>query len=149
PQLSARPRSSAGHGPQLSRRTQFQVREDVPLVRDVVDHVGVVVGVYGADPLVHARSIAGTLWLQRRFRKGFVEIGDDGACLVNREIARLQDWHAVEGMQRQMAWLAHLRLQIMERVWHLLMREDEPHNVNESAAGKAVYNDIRHAALLR
>ena len=58
----------------------------------------------------------------------------------------LQDWHAVEGMQRQMAWLAHLRLQIMERVGHLLMREDEPHNVDESAARKAVYNEIRHAA---
>jgi hypothetical protein len=51
-------------------------------------------------------------------------------------------------MQRQMAWLAHLRLQIMERVWHLLVREDEPHNVDESAARKAVYNEFRHAALL-
>ena len=58
------------------------------------------------------------------FGKVFVQISDDGACLVNCEITMLQDWHAVEGMQRQMAWLAHLRLQIMERVWHLLVRED-------------------------
>src|SRR5262249_45336964 len=84
-----------------------------------------------------------------RVRKGFVQIGDDGACLVNCEISVLQYWHAVEGMHRQMAWLAHLRLQIMERVWHLLMREDEPHNIDESAARKSVYNEIRHAALLR
>src|SRR5262249_1345498 len=112
-------------------------------------HAQVVIGIYGTDPLVHARSIANTLWLQRRVRKGLVQIADDGACLVNCEITMLQDWHAVEGMQRQMAWLAHVRLQIMERVWHLLVREDEPHNVDESAARKAVYNEFRHAALLR
>src|SRR5262249_50608385 len=122
--------------------------KDVPLVRDVVDHVGVVIRVYGADPLVHARSIADVLWLWARFRKGFLQIAEDGACLVNREIAMLKDWHAVERMQREMAWLAHLGLQIMEPVGHLLMREDKPHNVNESAAGKAVHNYIRHAALL-
>jgi hypothetical protein len=61
----------------------------------------------------------------------------------------LQDWHAVEGMQRKMAWLGHLRFQIMEHVRRLLMREDEPHNVNEGAARKAVYNEIRHAAILK
>src|SRR5262249_18010276 len=122
--------------------------KDVPLVRDVVDHVGVVIGIYGTDPVVHARSIADTLWLQRRVRKGFVQIGDDGACLVNCEITMLQYWHAVEGMQRQMAWLAHVRLQIMKPVRHLLIREDEPHNVDERAARKAVYNEVRHAPLL-
>src|SRR5262249_36254995 len=37
--------------------------KDVPFVRDVVDHIGVVIRVYGADPLVHARSIADILWL--------------------------------------------------------------------------------------
>jgi hypothetical protein len=131
----------------VGRNSKFG--KDVPLVRDVVDHVGIEIGIYGTDPLVQARSIADTVWLQRRFRKGLLQIGDDGACLVNREITMLQDWDAVEGMQRQMAWLAHLRLKIMEGVWHLLMREDEPHNVDEGAARKAVYNEIRHAALLR
>src|SRR5262249_50702052 len=61
--------------------------------------------------------------------------------LINREITMPQDWHAVEGMQRKMAWLTHLRLQIMERVWHLLMREDEPHNVDERAARKPIHNE--------
>src|SRR5262249_30015588 len=35
--------------------------KDVPLVRDVVDHVGIVIGVDGTDPLVHARAIADAL----------------------------------------------------------------------------------------
>jgi hypothetical protein len=58
-----------------------------------------------------------------------------------------QDWDAIEGMQRKMAWLTHLRLQIMERVWHLFMREDEPHNVDEGAARKPIHNEIRHAGI--
>src|SRR5262249_27711561 len=140
-------RQGMRHNCLVGRNPKFG--KDVPLVRDVVDHVGVVIGIYGTDPLVHARSIADTFWLQRRFGKGLVQIGHDGPRLVNREIAMLQDWHTVEGMQCQMAWLAHLRLQIMEGVWHLLMREDEPHNVDESAARKAVYDELRHAALLR
>lgn len=29
------------------------------------------------------------------------------------------------------------------------MREDEPNNADKSAARKALYNDIRHAAILK
>src|SRR5262249_10389272 len=140
-------RQGMRHNFLVGRNSKFG--KDVPLVRDVVDHVGIEIGIYGADPLVQARAIAGIPWPQRRLRKGLLQIVDDGACLVNREITMLHDWDAVEGMQRQMAWLAHLRLKIMERVWHLLMREDEPHNVDEGAARKAVYNEFRHAVILR
>ena len=42
----------------------------------------------------HARSIADTLRLQGRLGEALLQIPDDGACLVSREIAMLQDWHA-------------------------------------------------------
>ena len=114
--------------------------KNVPLVRDVVDHVGIVIGIYGTDPLVHARSIADVLWLQCWFWKDLLQIADDSARFINCEIIMLQDWHAVERMQRKMAGLAHLWFQVMERVWHLFMSKDKPHNVDESAARKPVYN---------
>src|SRR5262245_6048698 len=123
--------------------------KDIPLVRDMVDHIGVVIGVDGTDPLVHARAIVDVLRLQHWFRKDLLQIADDGACLINGEITMTQNWDAIERMQRKMAWLTHLRLQIMERVRHVLMREDEPNNVDKSAARKAVYNEIRHAAILK
>ena len=56
----------------------------------------------------------------------------------------LQHRHAIEGMQREMAWLAHLGLEIPKRVRRALMREDQPHNVDKSAAGKAEYDWIGH-----
>src|SRR5215471_3919887 len=44
-----------------------------PFVRHVIDHVGVVVGVDGADPLVHARACAHVLGLQRGAVERFVD----------------------------------------------------------------------------
>src|SRR5690348_17013150 len=98
---------------------------------------------------MHACSIAGTVGLQRRLRKGLLEISDHGARLINREIAMSQNGHAIKGMQGKMGWFAHLGFQIMKPVRHRLMRKHEAHDVHESAAGKAVYNELRHTALLR
>src|SRR5215472_19346328 len=101
PPLSVRLRSSARHAQLPSRRTEFQVRErHSARARRGRSYRGssrsLVVGVYGADPLVHARSIADALWLQPRFRKGLLQITDNGVCLVKREITMPDDWHAVE-----------------------------------------------------
>src|SRR5262245_42603196 len=106
------------------------------------------IGVYGADPLVHTRWIADAFRPQRRLRKALLQIADDGARLVNREIAMPQDRHAIEGMERKMGRPTHLGFEIVERVGHVLVREDEPHDVHERAARKSVYDHSRHAALL-
>jgi hypothetical protein len=45
-----------------------ELRKDVSLVRDVLDHVRVVVGIDCTDPLVHPRAVLGGLRLQRRRR---------------------------------------------------------------------------------
>src|SRR5215831_721148 len=59
-----------------------------------------------------------------------------------------QDRHAIEGMQCQMAWLAHLQLEVMERVGHLFVGENQPHDVDECAAWKSVNDWIGHVRLL-
>src|SRR3954467_14248227 len=81
--------------------------EHVPLVRDVVDHVRVEVGIDRTDPLVHAGPAASGLGLQCRGWEHLLEIGYDGARLVEREIAMPEDRHPVEWMQRQMRGGAH------------------------------------------
>src|SRR5262245_61528325 len=68
------------------------------LVRHVVDHVGIEVGIDRAYPLMHARTLASTLWLKWRFLEGLVDVGRDGARFVNREIVVLQHRNAIEGM---------------------------------------------------
>jgi hypothetical protein len=46
-----------------------KLREDVTLVRDVITHVRVVVGIDRTDPLVHPRAALAGLWPQQRRRK--------------------------------------------------------------------------------
>src|SRR5262249_31179837 len=118
------------------------------LVRHVINHVRVVVGIDHTDPLVHAGTARDVSRLQGQPRKCLVNIGDDGARLVHREIAMSQDRHAIEGMQSQMAWLAHRRLEVMERVKHLLVGENQPHDVDECATWKPVNDWIGHITLL-
>src|SRR5262249_40471034 len=101
-----------------------------------------------ADPLVHAPPSADVARLQGWARKGLVEISDDGARLEKREIAVPQDRHAIEGIERQMTWFSHLRLQVMELVGHLFVGEDHAHDVDESAARKAVNDGIGHGVTL-
>ena len=124
-------------------------RKHQPLVRHVVDHVGVVVGIDRAHPLVHARAVAGILRLKRRFLKRLVDVSRDGARLIDREIVMLQHRHAIEGMQREMRWLAHLGLEIPKRVRRALMGEDEANNVNKGAVRKPEYDGVRHDLLRR
>src|SRR5712671_1575732 len=47
-----------------------------------------------------------------------------------------------------MGRLAHLGLEVPKRVRRTLMREDEPHNVDKCAVGKAEYDGFGHDRLL-
>src|SRR5262249_18240481 len=129
-------------------RGYAKLREYQALVRHVINHVRVVVRIDHTDPLVHAGTALYVSRLQGQPRKCLVNIGDDGARLVHREIAMPQDRHAIEGMQSQMDWHADLRLEVMERVGHLLVCENQPHDVNECAAWKPVNDWIGHITLL-
>ena len=46
-----------------------KLREDVTLVRDVIAHVRVVVGIDRTDPLVHPCTVLRRLWVQRRRKR--------------------------------------------------------------------------------
>src|SRR5215831_2024275 len=128
-------------------RGYAKLRKHQAFVRHVINHVRAVVGINHADPLVHAGPTRNVSGLQGQPRKSLVDIGDDGARLIHREIAMPQDRHAIEGMQCQMALLAHFRLEVMERVGHLFVGEDEPHDVDECAAWEAVNVWIGHVGL--
>src|ERR1700674_4271346 len=67
--------------------------EDQALVRHVVDHVRVVVGIDRADPLVHARAFANVSRLKRRSLKCLVNVGRNGARLIDGKIAMLKHWY--------------------------------------------------------
>src|SRR5262249_59386858 len=129
-------------------RGYAKLREYQALMRHVINHVRVIVGIDHPDPLVHASTTWDVYRLQGQPREGLVDIGDDGARLVHREIAMPQDRHPIEGMQYQMAWLAHFRLEIMEHVGHLFVGENQPHDVDECAAWKPVNDWIGHITLL-
>src|SRR5215468_3274404 len=129
-------------------RGYAKLREYQPLVRHVIDHVRVVVGIDHTDPLVHAGPTRDVSWLQGRARESLVDIADDGARLIERKIPMAQDRHAVEGMQCEVAWLAHLGLEVVECVRHLFVGEDQPHDVDECAAWKPVNDWIGHIGLL-
>jgi hypothetical protein len=68
------------------------------LVRHVADHVDVVVGIDRADPLVHARTVAGTFRLKRRFLERLVYVGGNCARFIDGEIAMVHHRNAIEGM---------------------------------------------------
>ena len=124
-----------------------ELREHVALVRDVIDQVRVVVAVDRADPLVHAAARL------RIFRRQFVpverlvDIGDDRGGLIHREIAVPQDRHPLERVQRDMARRVHFRFEVVEGVRHLLLRQDEPGNLDVGAAWKAKQSDFGHGLL--
>src|SRR6516165_1297950 len=94
-------------------RHYFLIRRDAelgkhqPLMRDVIDHVGVVVGIDCADPLVHSRASAHILRRQPRPGERLVDVRSDGAGLIDSEITMLEDRHTVERMQCEMLRLAH------------------------------------------
>ena len=66
------------------------------LVRHVVDHVGVVVGIDRAHPLMHARTVTCVLWLERWVFECLIDVGRNGAGLIDRKIAMPQDRHPLE-----------------------------------------------------
>lgn len=51
------------------------------------DHIGVVVGIHRANPLVHARSLPDILRRQSWSIKRFIDIGSDGTGLVDGKIS--------------------------------------------------------------
>ena len=125
-------------------RRNAKLGKHAPLVRHVIDHVGVVVGIDRADPLVHARALPRARRPERRLVECLFDIGYDGARFIDREIAMLEDRHAVEGMQCEVSWFAHLRFEIPEGVGDLFMREHQPHDLNKSAAWKPEYDRVSH-----
>src|SRR5262244_3378869 len=98
--------------------------------------------------MVHPSAVANVFGLQRRFGKGILQISDDGACLVNGEIIMPQDRHTIEGMEREVTGFSHFRLQVMERVGHIFVSEDQPHGVDKGAARKAIDDWIGHGCSL-
>jgi len=56
--------------------------------------------------------------------------------------------YSITSSAKQECLATHLRLQIMEPVRHVLMRE-EPNNADKSVTRKAVYNEIRHTAIVK
>src|ERR1700730_5440492 len=119
-----------------------------PLMRDVIDHVRVVVGIDRADPLVHARALPRALRAQRDMVERVFEIVHDGARLVHRESGVLEDRYAVEGMQGEVRWFSHFRLEVPESVGDILMSKQQPHDLNKGAAWKSNYDRIGHRFVL-
>src|SRR5262249_12244754 len=72
----------------------------------------------------------------------------DGTCLVHHEITVLENRYAIERMQRQVSWFAHLRFEVAESVGDILVGEHQSHDLNKSAARESKYNRIRHRILL-
>jgi hypothetical protein len=107
----------------------------------VIDHVGIVVGIDGADPLVHAAARPSILRRQARPRKRLVDIGGNRAGLVDREIAVPQDRNAVERMQRQMLRLAHHGLKVVESVGHVLVSQHKSDDVDKRASRETIALD--------
>src|SRR5262249_28335384 len=91
-------------------RGYAKLREYQAFVRHVINHVRVVVRIDHTDPLIHAGPTRDVSGLQGQAWESLVDIGDDGARFVDGKIRVPQDRHAVEGMQCQVAWPAHLRL---------------------------------------
>src|SRR5262245_48065343 len=126
----------------IGRDAKF--RKNPTLVRHVVDHIDVEVGIHRAYPLMHARAIASILRLKRRFLECFVYVGRDSTRFVDCEIAMLQDRHTIEWMEREMCWFPHLGLEIPKRIRHAFVREDEPDNVNVGTVRKTEHDGVRH-----
>src|SRR5262245_27235130 len=117
-------------------------------MRHVIDHVRVVIGIDRANPLVHARALPWACRAQGNVIERFFNVVHDGACLVHREITVLENRYAIERMQRQVSWFAHLRFQITESVGDILVSEHQSYDLNKSAAWESQYNRIRHLFLL-
>src|SRR5262245_43396892 len=117
-------------------------------MRHMVDHVGVVVAIDGADPLIHAAARANVLRRQPRSTKRVVDIRGDGAGFIKGETVVPQDWYAVKRMQRQMLRLAHHRFKIVEGVGHVLVREHEPYDVHKGASWKTKDDRVGHRTSL-
>src|SRR6202043_4139562 len=66
------------------------------------------------------------------------------ARFIHREVAMLEDRHAIERMQCQVSGLAHLRFEVPEGVGDVFMSEHQPPNLNKSAAWKSKYDRVRH-----
>src|SRR5205823_571635 len=74
-------------------------------------------------------------------------IGDDRARLVEREFAVLQDRYAVERVQREMYRRTHIGFEVAECIGHVFVRQDETHDLDEGAAGKAEQSQFGHGFL--
>src|SRR5436305_765622 len=56
----------------------------------------------------------------------------------------IEDWHPVERMQRRVAPATHFRFEIVKIERDILVRQDEPDDVDEGADRKAVHGDDAH-----
>src|SRR5258705_3096863 len=113
----------------------------------MIGHVGVVIAADRADPLMHPGALAQILWLKCGTDEGFVDIEDNRRGLVDAETRVIQDRHPVERVQRQMARAAHLRLEIVKIESDVLVRQDEPDDVDKGADRKAVDRDDGHGQI--
>jgi len=123
-------------------RRNAELRIDIALVINVIDQVRVVVAVDRADPSVQARPLPRVFGRESICCEHIVDIGDDRASLVDREVAVSEDRHPLKWVQSQMARCVHLSFEIVKRVDHLLMGQHQPWNLHIGAAGKAGTSDM-------
>ncbi len=121
-----------------------ELLEHQPLVADVIDHVGIEIGVEIADPLIHPRPLARIARGELRPCEDLIRIGRDGAGFVQHEIAVLQHRHPAERVPGEMRRAVHLVFRVVEREVDALLGEDEADDVHEGAALKAEHDDWSH-----
>ena len=87
-------------------------------------------------------------WCQLVALEGVVDIADDRARLVHREIAMSQDWHPLERVQGEMTFRVHFSFEIVEGVGYLLMGQNDPGHLYVNTTWKTEQRDVRHGCLL-
>ena len=116
-------------------------------MRDVVDQIRVIIAVHCTDPLVHARPL---LWIGRCqlvALEGVIDIADNRARLIDRELAMAQDRYSFEGVQCDMAIRVHFHFEIVKSVRHLLMGQNDPGHLHIDTTREPEQCDIGHGLL--
>src|SRR2546430_88885 len=114
---------------------------------EMIGQVRIVIAAHSTDPLMHPGALAPVRRLKCRTGESFVDIERNRRCLVDPETRMIQDWHPVEWVPRQMARTSHLRFKIVKIEGHILVRQDEPHDVDKGADRKAVDGDFSHGEI--
>ena len=138
-----------GHGMRHNSlvRRDAELREDVTLVRHVVDQIGVVVAINRADPLVHARPNLRIAGREPARPEHLIYVPNDRAGLVQCEIAVPQDRHPLERVQREVRRCVHLGFEVVKGVGDLVMCQDNARHLDIDAAWKAVQHNLGHRCL--